>query len=321
MSALLALWLGACGGGAPPVQEVAPAPEAAVEAPVGPAPRTRRVDVRALSIPAGWLAARIGAERVRVTQIAPVGEDPPTWRPSPELVAGLSEADLLVAVGAGYEGWIGTAMLPDARLVAVSDGLQLITIPGSVHRHGKGGEHSHAGADPHLWTDPLLWVEAGARVRDALTKHDPEGAPVYQAAHAALAADAQLLDAALAQATAPLRGLVLLSNHPSFNYLGRRYGLQIRVVDLDPEAPPDAAALAAVKAWQAEAGARAILLWEAQPGPQVIAAFPSGIEHTVLDPVEQPAGEVYDWVKQLTADVERLRRLATPEEAVPSEAR
>ena len=42
--------------------------------------------------------------------------DPPSWRPTPDQIAGLAGVDLILAHGAGYEAWVATA-LPEERLV------------------------------------------------------------------------------------------------------------------------------------------------------------------------------------------------------------
>ena len=52
-----------------------------------PTPATGPADVRALSFPVAWLAERIGGPAVNVTCILPVDEDPPTWRPTPEVIS------------------------------------------------------------------------------------------------------------------------------------------------------------------------------------------------------------------------------------------
>lgn len=278
-----------------------------------PQPPVRRKDVRALSYPAGWLAERLGGERVAVTVVIPPGADPPAWQPPPELVASLADADLVVAVGAGYEAWTATAALKPSTFSPLADALDLIVLEGKVHRHGKGGEHSHAGKDPHVWMDPTLVVAQAEVLHAALVRLDPEGRPTFDAALDALRTDATALDDALAGASKALTELRFAANHPSFNYLARRYGLQIATIDLDPETLPGPDAVAAVAAWKATAGARAVLLWEASPTPEVKAALPAGIEHVALDPLEQPWPGGYDWLGQARGNAMRLQRLSEPE--------
>ena len=72
--------------------------------------------VHTLSFPVTWLTERIAGDAADVTCIHPAGEDPPSWRPTPDQIAGLAGVDLILAHGAGYEAWVATATLPAARL-------------------------------------------------------------------------------------------------------------------------------------------------------------------------------------------------------------
>lgn len=299
----LVLWVG-CTGSPPPAAD--PQPAAAT-------PAVAPLDVRALSFPAGWLARRIGGDRVQVTEVTPPGEDPPFWQPTGEVVAGLGGAALIVANGAGYEAWITTASLPAGRLVSTADGLDLVTVEGTTHSHGKAGAHSHAGTDPHTWADPRLFARQGERVHAALLAADPAGKDVYDANLAALRHDLETLATSLGTALDPARGRKLAASHPAYNYLARAYGLDLRSFGLDPAEPPAADALAEVAAWAADAGPDPVLLWEAPPAPAVTAALPAGIRHVVVDNLEQPPdGGAYDYLAQARANLDVLRTLASP---------
>ncbi|NJN64720.1 MAG: zinc ABC transporter substrate-binding protein, partial [Acidobacteria bacterium] len=173
----------------------------------------------------------------------------PSWSPTAEVIASLGEADLIIASGAGYEKWTETATLPMSKFVNAAAALPLIEIEGVAHSHGPEGEHSHTGVDPHVFTDPLAYLAQAQSIHSALTAADPDGRAAYDANLAALRADLEALDAELKQVTAPLQSLALAANHPSFNYLARRYGLSIRTFDLDPEAAPAATTVAELEAW------------------------------------------------------------------------
>jgi zinc transport system substrate-binding protein len=319
---LLLLALLACGTPSPtPSPEPPPTAGAPTqEATPGPAPAVaHRLDVRALSFPAAWLAERVGDDRVRVTNVAPAGEDPPAWHPSPELVAGLADADVIVANGAGYEAWTSTASLPEAKVVRTADGLDLIRRQGVTHSHGRGGAHSHAGVDPHTWGDPLLLLEQARVLAGALTAVDPEGKATYDERLAALEGDLRAVDAELSAALAPAKGRRLAASHPAFDYLARRYGLDLTSFGLDPSESASPAARAEVEAWARTAGPEPILLWEAQPSAAAIASLPPGLQHVTLDPLEQPAASGrYDWLAQERTNVAVLRRLFETQPSTPT---
>lgn len=286
---------------------------ACADPPPPPPQPTAPLEVHALSRPVGWLAEQLGGPDVVVTQVLPDGQDAATWQPSGDVVASLDRADLVVANGAGFEGWLETATLPDT-LVSTAEGLALRTIEARTHSHGSGGAHSHQGHDPHTWSDPALLAQQGAALHRALVARDPEHQPGYDARLAQLQEQLDALGIALDQAlaVAPDRGMG--SNHPSFGYLARRAGIELIELDLDPERPPGPQALARVGAWRQDQE-EPVLWWEAAPVAEVQQALGSGIVHLVLDPLEQPSGGSYDYLAQARGNLVRLREAFTTPQA------
>lgn len=277
----------------------------AVEAPSTPTPQAETpLKIVALSFPAQWLTQRLVGEDAPVERILPVGEDPPTYQPPPERIAALQDADLIVGNGAGYEAWLKTASLPEGRLVLTADGLDLITLPETRHRHGAAGEHSHGGLDPHTWTDPLLLRQQSTALTAALRQARPD--TDWDARAAVLNAELEALHVELQAGLAPLQGRPMATNHPAYNYLARRYGLDLTSFDLDPEAPPSAESLAAFEAW-AKAQPTPVLWWETPPSDAVRAAFAPTVRHLVIDPLEQPPeGGEYDLLRAARANLAAL---------------
>ncbi len=297
---LAASLLLACGGDPAPTTNEAPTATPA------------RLAVSTLSYPADWLVARLGGDRVATTCVLPAGEDAPFWSPPAEVIAGLANADLIVKSGAGYEKWTETASLPAEKVIDASHGLSLIEIDGVTHSHGPGGEHSHAGVDPHVWSDPLLYLQQAGAIHAALVAAHPDGSTTFDANLATLRAELEALDRELAEATAPAKAIALGANHPSFNYLARRYGLTIETFHLDPEAAPADAEVRKLEAWLAASGGNAVLIWESPPMDVVRAALPTGVRQIVVDPLEQPRDGVYDYLGQARANVPTWKSLGAP---------
>jgi zinc transport system substrate-binding protein len=273
------------------------------------APKLR---VRTTSFPAHWLVARLAGDRVEAINILPEGEDPPDWRPPGEVVASLVDVDLIVANGAGFEAWMATATLPESRVVLSADGVDLIEVESTTHSHGADGQHSHEGIDPHTWSDPTIYVQQAEAIRAALAKADPARADAYSAAFSTLKGELEVLDADLARALEPLKGTKLAASHPAFNYLGRRYDLDIHSFDFDPETAPSAEQLEEFAAW-AEGIDAPLLLWEARPDA-VTGAFPPSVRHVHIDPLEQPASGSYDYLLQAQNNLEIFAGLTSPAE-------
>lgn len=284
--------LAACGGTAAP-------------APRGP------LEVQALSFPAGWVAERIGGDRVHVTVFPPPGEDPPFWQPAAADVARLAEADLIIAVGAGYEAWTATAALPDERVVQLAKGADLIQLAATRHSHGAQGAHEHVGADPHVWLDPELLGASAMAFAERLAVVDPAGSPASFDAARRLLVEIKEVDDGWREALAALEGAEVAANHPTWSYWARRYGFTVRVFDVAPDQAPSAEVAAAVQAWQS-AHPSGRFFWESAPAPATLAALPP-LRSVVLDPLEQPpAGGRYDWLAAARADLEVLRREIPP---------
>jgi zinc transport system substrate-binding protein len=125
---------------------------------------------------------------------------------------------------------------------------------------------------------------------------------------ARLDGDLQALDRQLRAALEPAAGVPLSASHPAFNYLARRYSLNLVSFDFDPEEVPTREAVAAWSSW-AEGRDAAVLLWEGPPTDAVKSSFPESTRHIWLDPLEQPRDGRYDYLAQARANVVVLEAL------------
>ncbi len=278
--------------------------------------RTGPLDVRSLSWPAHWLVEQVGGDHIQLRAILPAGEDAMHWRPEPELIAGLAQSDLIVANGAGYEAWIATATLPADALVQSARGLSLVEVEATTHSHGTDGEHSHGTIDPHTWGSPALYAQQAAAVATALGAADPANAAAYSAAATALTQELATISEVYAEAFSRAGDSRIASSQPSYRYLARELGVEIHALDLQPGSAPSVHQLAAFEAWAGDAESP-ILLWEAIPTSEVKAAFPDGVRHVWLDPLEQPgASGSYDYLAQVRANINAVGDLFPLPEAV-----
>lgn len=302
--AALAFALVGCGGAA----DTAPASPTPAAAP--PAMR-----IVALSQPVGWLSARLAGDLARVEVLVPAGEDPPHWQPDADALAALAGATLVVAQGAGYEPWIGAASLPRDRLVDTTTGLDLISREAVTHQHGHGHAHTHTATDPHTWLDPLTFLAQGQTIHRRLLAVAPHARATLDERLGALRADLLAAHARMETSTRGLAGVPLAANHPSYDYLARRYGFRVHTIDIDPAATPTADAQRAVGAWVEQAGPRPVLLWESAPVDPAHATLPPALRHVIVDPVEQPVDGAYDWITRFDA-VGRALHALVPSHAV-----
>ncbi len=150
-----------------------------------------------------------------VRSLVPVGTSPEDFQPSPDVIAALRDADVLVENGADLESWLNATIRnagnPRLRIVVCSAGLPV--------RDG----------NPHLWMDPVYARAYVAKIRAALIAADAAHASAYRASASAydneLAALTSRTRAKIA--TIPPARRTMIVFHNAFDYYARRFELRI----------------------------------------------------------------------------------------------
>ncbi|MGA8944250.1 MAG: metal ABC transporter substrate-binding protein [Thermoactinomyces sp.] len=195
-------------------------------------------------------AKKIGGSHVAVTNLIPPGVDPHSFELQARDMGKLSEADLLVYNGGGFEPWMERVkkMLDPDKIRVVNAAESILPDGGQAsrevsheisHEHGHGDEHLENGSDPHVWLDPQLAKQQAAAIRDALMQLDASHKDEYMKNYDQLASELDQLDQEFREmaARAPKKEFVV--SHASFTYLAKRYGLeQIAVSGLSPSDEP-----------------------------------------------------------------------------------
>ena len=169
----------------------------------------------------GDLATNVLGDTARVQVVMPAGTDPHDFEPSAADVALLSEADLVVANGLGFE--VG---LTDALEAAADDGVDVLDLGEQLDPLPLADGD---GEDPHWFTDPRRTVRAVGLIAAAAAAVDGiDAAAIGVQAEAYVdvvtAADAQMGDDLLAVPAADRR---LVTNHEVFGYFADRYGFEV----------------------------------------------------------------------------------------------
>ena len=259
----LTFGIAACSGSAPESDA-----DSGSEAPVAAAPEAAdALVVYTTSYPLAFFAERIGGERVRVEFPAPAGIDPAYWTPPADVISAYQGADLILLNGAGYEGWVPKTSLPESKLVNTSAGfeeLYVVAEDAVLHTHGPEGEHEHENVAFTTWLDPQLAIEHARAIRDVLTERLPGEEAELQAGFEALEADLMELDGRLEAWAAGLAGQALLASHPVYQYLARRYELNLKSVHFEPDEAPPAGAWRDLAALM-QGHSADWMLWEGPP--------------------------------------------------------
>ncbi len=234
-----------------------------------------RLDVAAAVYPLAVVAERVGGDLVQVRDLTPPGVEPHDLELAPDDLAALVEADLVLAVGGGFQ-----PAVEDALGQARGRTLEALSV---VRPLSSGGE-----VDPHVWLDPIRLARIADAVASALGELDPAHADAYRANAAGFRAELERLDASYRRGLASCRSRLLVVSHAAFGYLADRYGLeQVAIAGLSPEAEPSPARLAELRDLVRAEGVTTIFTEElVSPAVAETLAREAGVRTAVLSPLE-----------------------------------
>lgn len=246
-----------------------------------------KLTVYAVNYPLQYFAQRIAGDQAEVRFPAPPDTDPAFWQPDAKTLVEFQRADLILLNGAGYAKWMSRASLPRRRLVDTSVAFRdkLIRTEDAVtHSHGFEGDHSHTGVAFTTWLDFNQALLQAGSVLAALSSKRPDLAEVFQSNFAGLERDLIDLDASMKMTAEHLSGLSLIASHPVYQYLARRYGLQLQSLMWEPDTAPNEAQWRELEMLRNQQRTQ-WMIWEAEPmAASVERLAESGIGSLVFDP-------------------------------------
>jgi len=214
--------------------------------------------------PLAYAAEEVGDGRVDVSNLTPAGAEPHDLELSPQDVAAIREADLVLLLGRGFQPQLEDAAGGGQKV------LRLLDTPGlGLHPDG----------DPHVWLDPLRYAKIVERIGQAL--HGP-------AAAARMQARLRGLDREYRTGLAHCERREIVTSHEAFGYLAERYGLeQVAITGLSPEVEPEPAKLQKVVELVQKRGVTTIY-FETLVSPRIAetVARETGANTAVLNPIE-----------------------------------
>ncbi|SNS64496.1 zinc transport system substrate-binding protein [Geodermatophilus saharensis] len=276
------------------------------------------VRVQAAFYPLQWAAERVGGDRVDVASLTPPGAEPHDLELTPQDVAALSEADLVVYLE-GFQPALDDAVTQAGDAAWDAGQAADLSLTTEAHEHEGESEEEHAAhgeedgevADPHFWLDPTRLADVGDALADRLAEVDPDGADTYRANAEALRGDLESLDAEMQEGLADCAVTTLVTGHDAFGYLADRYGLEVvGVSGLSPSAEPTPEQLAEISTLVRERGVTTVYTETlADPAVAETVAEEAGVQTAVLDPIEgltdESAGD--DYLEVMRADLATLQ--------------
>ena len=191
----------------------------------------------------GQIAEEIGGDAVTVTSIiASAAQDPHEFEPTAQDQLTVSEADLIIENGGGYDGFM------DAMIEASGTTAPVITAatfnadyPGDdgaaetedAHSDEDGHDHAHIeGFNEHVWYDPHTMEHLAEAIAEELSTLDPDNADLFETNAAAFIDQIAGLEASLDEISAAHAGTGVFVTEPVPVYLIVAAGLE----NLTPEA-------------------------------------------------------------------------------------
>lgn len=258
--------------------------------------------------PLKYFAERIAGEHADVFFPAPPDVDPAFWMPDIETIIQYQRADLILLNGADYAKWIGKVSLPRSKLVDTSRDFKdfyLTVTDVSTHSHGREGDHSHIGTFFTTWLDFSQAAKHAKAITQALVAKRPEQSVDFQANYSALERDLLTMDQEIKAMVAAAPTRPLLASHPIYQYLARRYELDIRSVLWEPGEVPNEGQWMKLQQVLTDHAAKT-MIWESRPHQVTLDRLNSlGIQSLVFDPCANTC-EGGDFLSVMQDNVERL---------------
>jgi len=183
----------------------------------------------------GWIAERVGGDRVEVTVLCPGHQDPHYLPAKPSLSRKLGKADLLLYNGLELEvGWL-PVLIDHARNGDIRPGgrgeldcsaavEEILEKPEGKVDRSQGDIHPLG--NPHYLLDPRNGAAVGGLIAERLAELDPEGAEEYRARAAEWAAEVERSIPLWKDKAAAAPACPIIVYHQHWEYLFHWLGLE-----------------------------------------------------------------------------------------------
>lgn len=178
-----------------------------------------------------YVADRIGGGHFQVESFVPDGVDSHSYQPTPQDVARISLAKVVVLNGFGFEPYMSD-LLPEAgsdlTIITATEGISPRIADGHAHE-GESSTIEATEPDPHFWLDPILVKQSAFTISAALAKIDPQNAAEYQKNAKDFGEEMDQLDTWIVEKTTsiPSSKRLIVTNHETLGYFADRYGFSL----------------------------------------------------------------------------------------------
>lgn len=233
--------------------------------------------------PLSFLADRIAGRYNDVIDLTPPGVEPHEYELTVRQTAQVDWARV---------GFYEKGMAPSVDQAMVNDSPDhQLDVTSVVHLRGPAAGYAEETADnldPHFWQDPVRMAEAAHAFAATMAAADPRHAAYYRAQGARLERQLHALDRDYARTLQSCRVRTLVVSHDAFEYLGRRYHLDIvPIAGLEPDSEPSLQHLQDLSNLIRERHVTTVF-FETLASPDLARSLAGdlGISTAVLDPIE-----------------------------------
>ena len=268
------------------------------------------LNIYVVNYPLKYFAERIGGEHVKVVFPAPADVDPAFWNPDLANISAFQQADMILLNGAGYAKWVTKASLPRSKIVDTSAKFKDRYISSKevmTHSHGAAGEHAHEALAFTTWLDFNLAARQAEAIAAAMVRKRPELRDAFQNNFNALSKDLEALDQGLQAIVSQNPSMPLIVSHPVYDYLARRYGLNIVSLHWEPDQIPSDSQIRELKGILTRHQAH-WMIWEGEPVQASVDKLKTlGVDSIVFDPCGSKPAQG-DYMMVMRRNVENLRK-------------
>ena len=172
---------------------------------------------------------------VAVENLVPTGLHGHGWQPNFDVTRRIIEADAFIHVGPGFQPWADRAIETvegddiETDLINAREGVELVDLAASLDREEEG-VGANQGKDPHFWLDPHRARRSVDNITEGLIAVAPDHEDTFRANAKQYKSDVlDRIDSDYrAIFDAAERTVVQLAAHNAFQYIGVRYGVEMR---------------------------------------------------------------------------------------------
>ncbi|WP_137283485.1 metal ABC transporter substrate-binding protein [Halorussus salinisoli] len=172
---------------------------------------------------------------VEVRNLVPTGLHGHGWEPNASITREIIEADAFIHVGPDFQPWADRAIQTiedddvDTNLIDSREGIELADLAATLDPEEEGVGEGR-GKDPHFWLDPQRAKKSVDNITDGLVELAPDHEDALRDNAETYKSDVlQRIDedyrAIFDEAS---RNVVQLAAHNAFQYIGLRYGVEMR---------------------------------------------------------------------------------------------